>query len=225
MLADGESRRLVPRMIRGGGAAGGAGGGREPTGGDADGAPRVVALLRAHGAPAEAARRIARAGETLRQRSVEAGVEIAALLDYATGRPVGPILEGQEDRVILVPQLGLLRPGRRYVQMHTHPGSSSFSDADLRVLLDHPELRTMVVVGHDGGWHLLSRRPGYPTVPSAEGLTRWQLRFLEAALKDNALIAQGILTEAEALAAEAHETMVHLAPEVGLRYDRLETWR
>jgi hypothetical protein len=39
------------------------------------------------------------------------------------------------------------------------------------------------------------------------------------------LIAQGILTEAEALAAEAHETMVHLAPEVGLRYDRLETWR
>jgi hypothetical protein len=184
--------------------------------------PEVVALLQSHGARAAAAQRIGRAGETLRRRTAESGVEVAALLDLETGRPVGPTLEGSEDRVDLAPQLALLHPGRRYVHLHTHPGSSSFSYYDLGLLLRYPSLRTLVVVGEGGSWYLLSKRRAQPITAPATAIDLWRVRYAEIASHYDPLVESGALTEAEALRRELHETMERLAPELRLRYDHVE---
>jgi hypothetical protein len=171
---------------------------------------------------APVAPRIARGGETLRRRTVQTGTEFAALIDAATGALVGPPLEGQEEHVDLAPQMAALRPGRRYLHLHTHPASSSFSDLDLRVFLRHPELRHMAVVGQDGSWYLASKQRGRPSASVAVGLARWSHWFDEIAASDDEQLARGRLTTAQALRRELHETMVRLAPEIGLRYDHLE---
>jgi hypothetical protein len=196
-----------------------------PGGGSDGGAPEVIALLRSHGVPATAAPPIVRAGETLRQRTEREGIEVAALLALETGRLIGPPVLGTEDLVDLTDQMGALQPGRRYVQLHTHPASSSFSYRDLWILLKHPELRTMVVVGQDRSWYLLSKRRGQPTVDPNEGVALWRLRYTEVSEHSDPLIARGTLTEAEALRREVHETMERLAPDIGLRYDHLEPLR
>jgi hypothetical protein len=181
-----------------------------------------VALLRAHGLPAEAAQRIARAGVTLCGRTVRSGLEVAVILEVETGRPVGATVEGTVDKIDVSLQMAGLRPGRRYVHLHTHPGNSSFSDDDLRVLLRHSELRTMAVVGGNGSWYLLSKRRGQPTMPIEQAQARWDVHYADVAAPHDVLIAAGQLTPDEALAREVHETMRRLAPEIGLRYDYLD---
>jgi hypothetical protein len=166
----------------------------------------VVALLRRHGVGTQAAGTTTRVGQSLRQRMGEADIELAALIDHATGTQVGAVLRGSVDRVNLRPHLEALQPGRRYVQVHTHPASSSFSDNDLLILLAYIEIRTMVVVGRDGTWYFLSKMRGRPTVDVEEGRARWQDRFAEIAEPHNQLIARGILSESEALNQELHET-------------------
>jgi hypothetical protein len=227
ILSADEVRRGVA-SARGGGGRSAGGGGRPVTSGGGeppDRTPEVIALLRAHAVPAPDAPRIARAGGLLRRRTEQEGVEFAALFDLGHGSAVGAPLPGKETEIDLTPQMRLVRPGHRYLHLHTHPASSSFSDRDLRLLLGHPELRTVAVVGQDRTWYLLTKRRGQPMVSVEEGLARWRRQFRDVAQPDNALIAQGLLSEAEALVRELHETMVRLAPEIGLRYDRLEPLR
>jgi hypothetical protein len=185
----------------------------------------VVALLRGHGVPARAAPPIARAGERLQERTAQSGLEYAALFESDTGTQVGPVLEGQQDQVNLEYHTALLQPGRRYVHLHTHPGDSSFSHHDLAILLRYPELRTMGIVGLNGSWYLLSKRRGQPTAREQDGLDLWHVHYARAAEPNDKLVRLGILTEPQALRREVHETMTRLAPELGLRYDHLESLR
>ncbi len=83
----------------------------------------------------------------------------------------------------------------------------------------------MLVVGANGSWYLLSKRRGQPTVSAAEGVALWRIRYSEIAVTHDPLIEQRILSDAQALAREVHETMVRLAPEIGLRFDHLKRWR
>jgi hypothetical protein len=189
--------------------------------GDAPG-PELLALLRSHGLSVAVAERVARAGAVLHQRSVREGVEIGTTLDLATGRPIGPTLSGERDSVNFGSQFAAFRPGRRYLQLHTHPGSSSFSAPDVGMLLDHLALRLLVVVGEDDHWYLLSKRAGQRLANPDDAHARWWEVFEDVASHDDALIAQGQLTQQAALVREVHETMIRLAPELGLRYDDLE---
>ncbi|HLH25918.1 MAG TPA: hypothetical protein VK066_25650 [Chloroflexota bacterium] len=201
----------------------GGGGGGSGAGGASEGnRPEVVALLRAHGVSAEAAPRIAGAGEILRQRTAQSGVEVGAVLDADTGRPLGPTLEGQADRIHLESQLGLLRPGRRYVQLHTHPANTSLSAQDLALLLAHPEIRTMAAVGRDGAWHVLTKRRGQATASPEDGLIAWSDTDAALDARYDALIEAGTLLPEEAHRQQLHEVMQRIAPRLRLRYDRLE---
>jgi hypothetical protein len=184
--------------------------------------PELLALLRAHGLSAAVAARVAAVGATLRQRSAQTGVEVSTTLDLATGRPIGPTLTGELDHVIFSSQFAAFQPGHRYVQLHTHPGNSSFSDYDLGMLLEHGALRTLAVVTEDSHWYLLSKRPGRRLASPGVAQARWLQVFRELAYRDEPLIAQGRLTQHAALVREVHETMTRLAPELGLRYDDLE---
>jgi hypothetical protein len=149
-------------------------------------------------------------------------IEHAALIDALTGEQVGNVLAGSEDRLDLRPHLDLLQPGRRYVHVHTHPAGSSFSDLDLTVLLAYVEIRTLVVVAQDGAWYFLSKVRGQPSADPGTGGALWNTCFALMAQPHHALIARGILSHDEALRDEVHETMIRLAPEIGLRYDWLE---
>jgi uncharacterized protein with PIN domain len=187
----------------------------------ADRSSAVVALLMSHGVSSRAARNTARIGEALRQRMAETRIEFAVLIDDASGDQVGETLSGIVDQVDLHSHMDAMQPGRRYLHVHTHPASSSFSDDDLTVLLAHVEMRTIVAVGSDGTWYFLSRVRGRPTVDPVVGTALWNVHFGEVAAADDLLIARGILSDSEALRREAHETLVRLAPEIGLRYDHL----
>jgi hypothetical protein len=135
-----------------------------------DRSPEVIALLRAHGVPSAAARLLARLGETLRRQTDQEGTEFAILVDLEDEQQAGHVLQGDEDRVPLTSHLRLLQPGRRYAHLHTHPWSTSFSDFDLAILLQNIPLRTIVVVGADGSWYLLSKLRGKPTAAWQTGL-------------------------------------------------------
>jgi hypothetical protein len=148
--------------------------------------------------------------------------ELAALIDAATGDQIGEVLAGSQDRLDLRPHLHLLQPGRRYLHVHTHPASSGFSDLDLTVLLAYVEIRTLVVVTQDGAWYFLSKVRGQPTADPTTGGALWDAYFAVTAQPHHDLIARGTLSRDEALRQEVHDTMIRLAPEIGLRYDWLE---
>ncbi|HZR97432.1 MAG TPA: hypothetical protein VFE37_01925 [Chloroflexota bacterium] len=181
--------------------------------------PELLALLRAHGLSAAVAARVASVGAILHHRSLETGAEVGTTLDLATGRPIGPTLIGERDSVNFASQFAAFRPGRRYLQLHTHPGSSSFSAPDVGMLLNYPALRTLAVVGEDEHWYLLSKRAGPPTVSALEGVLRWYELWEGLATANAELITHGRLSEEAARVQEIHETMLRLAAELRLRYD------
>ena len=116
-----------------------------------------MAMLRRHGLTGSASARLWTLSRTMRSNSRRRGLEYAAMVDAETGEPVGTVISGGEDSVDLRRQLVAFVRGRRYVQFHTHPGSSSFSDADVATLFSWQQIHAMVVVGVDGAWYALSR--------------------------------------------------------------------
>jgi Cu/Zn superoxide dismutase len=94
----------------------------------------ALLLLRRHGRRLRTAQTVARLGEALRERTEQTGLEYAALVDDGTGEQVGEVLVGETSHVNLRPHLAALQPGRRYGHVHTHPGSTTFSDLDLGIL-------------------------------------------------------------------------------------------
>ena len=55
-----------------------------------------------------------------------------------------------------------------------------------------------------------------------DGLEAWRVEFVALELKYDALIQTGTLTGDEALRQHLHEVLERIAPELRLRYDRLE---
>jgi hypothetical protein len=119
------------------------------------------------------------------------------------------MLTGDASRTDLTPHLLALQPDHRYVQLHTHPTSPSFSALDVRILADHPSVEIMISVGVDGTWYVTSRRP-------------------TASLGDRRMLYDAFLNELirlqQAGAARgdiSHRVMEHVAVQHGLRNDRV----
>ena len=118
-----------------------------------------MALLRRHGLSRTAARCVERLGRTFLPGTRRRGVEYAALVDIA-GRPLGDPVTGRIDETDLRPLFRRISdPAAQYVQVHSHPTSTAFSDRDGLVLLDHAALTVMAVIGADGTWFVLSKGP------------------------------------------------------------------
>jgi hypothetical protein len=139
---------------------GGRGSGSErggDVGDDGGNRPELLSLLRAHDLSTDAASRVAQAGQVVRRRSLAEDVEVGVVLDRATGRPIGPARSGTLDRVSIREFVAVMREGHQYLQLHTHPGNTTFSGEDLLQFLHFRQFRTMAVVGHDGHWYLLTK--------------------------------------------------------------------
>jgi hypothetical protein len=118
----------------------------------------VIAALRRHGITGTVAAVLWTAARDLRPRARRRGIEHAVTLEAFDGRPVARMLTGDASRTDLTPHLLVLQRDHEYIQMHTHLRSPSFSALDVRVLSDHAAIRTMIAVGADGTWYLMSRQ-------------------------------------------------------------------
>jgi hypothetical protein len=116
-------------------------------------------------------------------------------------------------------------PGRRYVAIHTHHQSTAFSDRDVELLLCNAQIHTIIAIGHDRTWHVLSKQPDVavasPTTAAAAFAAALRLlspHFLRLAM-------QGVVTREEALRRMLHQVWQAIAAPLGLRYDRVHSAR
>lgn len=119
--------------------------------------PFVNLLTAAFNVPRHTAEKIEEILEDIRKRTVEEGVEFAAMVDWASGNVTGKVLKGDQSWCDIGPHLDAMIEGRTYIHMHTHPASSSFSDADAALLAYYDKLKMMVVAGADGTKYVLLR--------------------------------------------------------------------
>jgi len=91
----------------------------------------VVATLRDHELIGHVAAVIWTAARRLVRDTARRGVEHAMTFDADSGQTIGSTISGPVWGASIEPHLRLLRPGREYVTIHTHPGSTSFSDIDV----------------------------------------------------------------------------------------------
>jgi len=188
---------------------------------------RVLALLMRHGLGIDVARAALRLGQELRATTLQAAKrrrkEYAGMLDVETGEEYGPRCEGVNDRVDIRPQLHAAS-GRAVVSIHTHPGSSAFSDRDAQVFLSAPTIHVLAVIGADGTWYVLSDDPAVKRDPAP---LVHQVTALYKAAADGrdetyrALKRIGQLTSERAWQEQTHDVWEQLGPALGLRYDRV----
>jgi hypothetical protein len=114
-----------------------------------------------------------------------------------------------------------MQAGRRYVQLHTHPRSSALSTQDAILLTSHPRLAVSVVVGLDGTWYVLSKPAGAAPAPALVG-QRYRQEVAARTPAYQARIQAGELTPQAAWRDHTHQAWLATAPQVGLRYDRVE---
>ncbi len=144
------------------------------------------------------------------------------MLDAATGEMTGAIIRGERLRTDIGSRIDAMRPGLTYVQIHTHPGSRSFSPEDMLLLATFPSVRAMVVAGIDGTTYVASYTVEM-SKPNAETLLpAWDAEWDTLLLFYGPLIVSGVLTLDAAARAQSHEVWLRLAPRFGLRYDRVE---
>ena len=84
------------------------------------------------------------------------------------------------------------------VGVHTHPGSSSFSDVDGGLLANAPLVTAMMIAGADGTWYVLSVEATSTPPTKEEVKARYHDVFDHLAPTYGALSYSGSLTEERA---------------------------
>jgi hypothetical protein len=179
-------------------------------------------LVLGRGLTEELAREVERWGERLRARTVEAGVEFAVSLDAETATPIGPPLGGTAVQVDIDDDVRLMQRDRRYVTLHTHPASSAFSDLDVSTFIGVAMLMVMVVVGADGRCYVLSKPKDAHLPEPVEAAQRLRAEVIRLMPWYRAQVQARRLEPREAWRAHSHAAWLAVAPELGLRYSRVE---
>ncbi|MDD2486440.1 MAG: hypothetical protein PHO05_07835 [bacterium] len=128
-------------------------------------------IYEAHGWTPTANKAVAEVSEDIRQRTVDAGVEFAAMVDAETGEKAGGIIQGEKREASIGRHLLAMQPRRRYIMLHTHSSNTAPSLEDVKHLADpwlENRVQTMYIVGVDGTRYLLSRKPGARVATAAE---------------------------------------------------------
>ena len=188
----------------------------------------LVDTLVRHGLTEPAARAVVQFGEELldqmaREADPDRQREHAGMVDARTGERLGPITAGTRRGVGFADQIQAAQASgvTSAIAVHTHPGSSSFSEADAAAFDQAPLVTLLAVAGADGTWYVLSLEPGTPPPTEDEIEERYNdvLDHLEPAY--HALVYAGSLTEKRAWRDLTHEIWDVIAPGLGLRYHRI----
>jgi len=185
----------------------------------------VIQQLREYGLATPVAHQIAQLGETLRARTQESGTEFAVMVDADSGVRIGDILGGGTNQIDISAHTGAMRPGRRYIHLHTHPRSSSFSDTDLGTMVTNRQIHTMVVVGADSTWYLVARTATTPPVLPSALYQVWQEAARALHPQYNLIVTRGTMTPGAAVREYSHVILEIVASQFDFRYTRVETRR
>jgi hypothetical protein len=142
-------------------------------------------------------------------------LEFAGAIDVESGERLGELVSGEEDAVDASPLLAAAR-GRAALFIHSHPGSSAFSDSDVALLLTESCVVAIAAVGANGDLHLLSKTPGTP-LPSVPQMKRiFQDTVDELAEIYDALPALGYSSEQQ-WQEHSYDVWQRIAPALDLR--------
>jgi hypothetical protein len=169
----------------------------------------VLDTLQRHGVSRAVAAELWRLARRLRSDTARRKREYAVTLDVASGQPVGRVLTGTATNTDMTPHLRAFRPEHRYVLLHTHPMNTSFSQYDVLILGDHASIQTMVAVGVDDTWYMVSR------VPETGSLNPRSM--FDECVNERRRLALQQVTPTEI----SHLAMESVASRHGLRYDRV----
>ncbi|SMB97795.1 hypothetical protein SAMN00808754_1952 [Thermanaeromonas toyohensis ToBE] len=151
------------------------------------------------------------------------GRECLIHIDARTGEKVYATIEGEKDQVIISSTLRdfLSRAEERsIIQVHNHPRSSSFSDADIIVTMAHESISHIVVIGHDGTRYIFSRGNGQK--PDQREISLQWLKLRDKYYNQFAQeVIAGRMTEEQAWKEHSHLIMQDLAEMYGWEYRRV----
>jgi hypothetical protein len=194
--------------------------GSDPAEPDQDENGRIVEFLVRCGVGDSVAHQLAIVGGALLSEAIARRVEVAAFFDLDSGLPVGQFQAGRGDTVDVAESLPLLKPDVRYVALHTHRESTSFSDLDLDLLLAHRPVHTIVAVGWDGTWHTLSKVDQHAIIDRTVALVAFRTALARLIGPFRARARSAGLPRDEATRDALHRIWRHLAPALNLRYAR-----
>lgn len=137
----------------------------------------------------------------------------------------GPTVKGEKSQVVftkdLIDYLNNAEDGS-LILSHNHPGSSSFSDADLSVMSRFKSLKAITVQGENGTRYMCSigkgKRPNNLKDISKDYI-RIKNEFFD---KYRNMVIDGTLTPDEAWYQHSHETITELAKQYKWDYRRIE---
>lgn len=179
-----------------------------------------------HGWTSKVTQQVIAKGEQLRQATRDSGVEYAAMLDAETGNALGNDIKGEKDFASIAAHIEKMQPGKRYIQIHTHPNSSSFSGTDVALLFYHqgPErnIQSIYVVGVDGTRYIISREPGVQVATPEEIKIAFHAEIERLRPKWEGKYRSGELTAEQAWKEHTHEAWTNIAKKLGFKYNRLE---
>lgn len=178
-------------------------------------------MLRRHGIHGMAAHAVHRLSAELLTMTREADRESAGAVDVESGAALPDILAGGQDDVDLSAHLTAMLPSRRYVQIHTHAGDSSFSDDDVAILLSRSELTAMIVLGRGGTAYVVSKTMFRQRTPHLTAMVEWNRVFSATIERFRAMARSGDLTERDARATHTHAVMRTISRRFHLRYSRI----
>jgi hypothetical protein len=139
-----------------------------------------------------------------------------------TGAQIGEVLRGSTEVVAAGAVLAKMEWGHRYVFVHTHPDGRSFSASDVMVLAAHwPLLRAVVAIGAQGTWYVVSVEPGHDAPPPAAVAAAFAKERDAQAPQYETAVRSGDMTRREAQRLLTHGVWEQIAPDLGLRYDRV----
>lgn len=170
----------------------------------------VVGILRMHGLTGHAAASLWAISQALVRNTRRRGVEYSALIDAQSGLQVGPTIGGSRHRIDVRPQITETSPRGRYAHVHTHPGSSSFSDVDAGFLLTWHQVKVVTVAAADGRWYVMSRAVDIGAPAPLDAVTAFRAELLN------------LVDDPRVIASERpHEIWTRIAGSLELRYDRV----
>ena len=194
-------------------ADGGSSGGRDE---------QIVPILERHGIDRALTERLHAVGTELRALTEREGVEFGVTVNMDSDYSLGTTLRGSGNDLDFEPHRRLLRRERRYVTLHTHPGSMPPSHLDFLILIDNPSIRALVVVGRDGTWYVVSLAPSAARPDEHVARATFAAAYVRLRPQYLRRVEVGLMTPREALAAMLDATWRAVARRIGLRYDRVE---
>jgi hypothetical protein len=179
--------------------------------------------IEVEGLPEDAKTGLAKALTEALEHGLKTGTECLLHIDKKTGKSVYSKIEGTSNKVTfpqpLVDFLNNAAPNS-VIQVHNHPGSSSFSSDDLKVMSYYKSISHIAVIGHDGRRYIA--KVGQGLRPTSKEITlEWKAAHDKHFNYFNNKVGRGELSPEDAWKAHSQLIIEEVAEKFGWEYRRV----